>query len=124
MSSVLDKLNLRPQERRLVVIVSVIVFIALNLGLVFPRFGEVGKTQQRAADAQKKLQQYREEIARQVRSGRTDNEVRAAISQQYPDAVQLRPPASGASSLIWVLPVFVLVAFTAGLVTIFRRGRR
>lgn len=66
----------------------------------------------------------REEIARQVRAGRTDNEVRAAISSQYPDAAQLRPPASGASSLVWILPVFVLVALSAGLVVIFRRGRQ
>lgn len=45
MSSTFDKLNLKPQERRLVVIVGLVVFFVLNLWFVWPRFGEWGRLQ-------------------------------------------------------------------------------
>lgn len=38
MSSFLSKLNLRPQERRLLVFVATVVFVVLNIWLVWPRF--------------------------------------------------------------------------------------
>ena len=62
MTSVLDKLNLSPQERRLVVIVSIIVFVVLNIWLVLPYFGQLGKTQQRTADAKVQIRKYNAEI--------------------------------------------------------------
>jgi Tfp pilus assembly protein PilO len=63
MSSTLDKLNLRPQERRLLVIVGVVIFIALNYFLVFPYFGEIGKEQGELDSARKKLDRYQTKIA-------------------------------------------------------------
>ena len=65
----------------------------------------------------------KEEIARQIAAGRSDNEIRVLIAKSYPGASQLTPPATGAGSVVWILPVRVLVAFAAGLVVIFRRGR-
>ena len=64
MTSLLDKLNLRPQERRLVVIVAIVVFVVINLWLVRPIFGEWGRTQQRTKDATIKLNRYKEGIRR------------------------------------------------------------
>lgn len=43
MSSALDSLNLRPQEKRVIVVIAAVVFVVLNLVLVFPRFKEYGK---------------------------------------------------------------------------------
>jgi hypothetical protein len=62
MKSLFDKLNLRPQERRLVVIVGIVVFVVLNFWLVFPMFGDYGRYEQRARDAGKKLSEYKQEI--------------------------------------------------------------
>ena len=62
MTSYLDKLNLRPQERRLVVIVAIVVFVVLNLLLVFPHFGDWGKLQQRTLDARRTRARYQEEL--------------------------------------------------------------
>jgi len=70
MNSLFDKLNLRPQERRLVVIVAIVVFVVLILWLVWPMFGEYGlpvlgldgRFQQRDLDAQKRLKGYEDEI--------------------------------------------------------------
>lgn len=62
MTSVLDKLNLRPQERRLVVIVAVVVFVVLNVWLVFPNFGALAKTKKAIADTETLIGTYETEI--------------------------------------------------------------
>lgn len=62
MNSLFDKLNLRPQERRLVVIVGIVVFVVLNFWLVIPMFGDYGRFEQRSRDASKKLSDYKAEI--------------------------------------------------------------
>jgi hypothetical protein len=64
MTALLDKLNLRPAERRLVVIVAIVVFVAINAMVVFPHFGDWGKANQRARDASEKLRLYQAEIAK------------------------------------------------------------
>ena len=43
MSTSLDSLNLRPQEKRILVVIAVVVFVVLNLVLVVPRFKDYGK---------------------------------------------------------------------------------
>lgn len=62
MSSFLDKLNLRPNERRLVVVVAIVVFVVLNFIFVWSHFGDLGRWQTRKRDAAAKLQQYQGEI--------------------------------------------------------------
>ena len=65
MSGFLDKLNLRPQERRLVVLVGIVVFVVINVWVVFPVFGELGKTQQRIRDRRADLARFELELARE-----------------------------------------------------------
>ena len=64
MNNIFDRLNLRPQERRLVVIVAIVVFVVINFWLVIPMFGEYGKNQQRMTDAQKNVDRYKAEIGK------------------------------------------------------------
>jgi cytochrome c-type biogenesis protein CcmH/NrfF len=64
------------------------------------------------------------EIAREVRAGRTDDEIRAALAERFGDSILLVPRASGVDSLVWVLPVVVLVVGLVGLGLAFRRWRR
>ncbi len=64
MSSFLDTLNLRPQERRLVVIVASVVFVVLNLWLVWPNFGALGKVQLQTKVARDKLKVFSDEISK------------------------------------------------------------
>jgi cytochrome c-type biogenesis protein CcmH len=64
------------------------------------------------------------EIARQVRAGQTDDEIRAGIVVRYGDSVLLVPRADGVDALVWVLPVVLLVVSAVGLVLVFRRWRR
>jgi hypothetical protein len=62
MTGLLDKLNLRPHERRLVVLVALVVFVVLNIFLIWPEFGSVGRWQQRRSDALKKLETFKNEV--------------------------------------------------------------
>jgi hypothetical protein len=62
MSSLFDKLNLRPNERRLVIIVAIVVFILLNAFFVWPHFGDWGKLQKRQKLAQDLLTAFQDEI--------------------------------------------------------------
>ncbi len=64
MNSFLDKLNLRPQERRIVVGVAVLVFVVLNLLFVMPHLSDLGKTELALDRARRSLQTYETEIAK------------------------------------------------------------
>jgi type II secretory pathway component PulM len=59
----LDKLDLRPQEKRLVVIAAAILFLVLNLWFVWPHFKDLGRVQAEIAQHQRTLQRYRAELA-------------------------------------------------------------
>jgi hypothetical protein len=62
MKGYLDRLNLRPMERRLLVAVASMVFLVLNFWLVFPHFSDWGRLQFRMQKTQKKLASYQAEI--------------------------------------------------------------
>src|SRR6185436_13619985 len=66
MKSVFDKLNLRPQERRLVVIVGIVLFAVVNFWFVFPHFGDLGKLQNKKDYAQKTLKKFNDELAKKA----------------------------------------------------------
>lgn len=62
MSSTLDRLNLRPQEKRLVLGVGILVFLLVNYFLVWPRFDDL-KTHKSAMErSRKKLREYQAEV--------------------------------------------------------------
>jgi hypothetical protein len=65
MKKIFDQLNLRPQERRVVVIVGVLVFIVLNWIFVRPIIGQLGDTQNELVKAQRTLKKYQDEIAKE-----------------------------------------------------------
>src|SRR5580765_3408595 len=62
MTRLLDKLNLRPQERRLVIFVAVVVFVALNWFFVKPYFGELGRLKKAMKTADDNIARFSAEI--------------------------------------------------------------
>jgi cytochrome c-type biogenesis protein CcmH len=64
------------------------------------------------------------EIAREVRAGQTDDEIRAGVAERFGEDVLLVPSATGVDSLVWILPVVVFIAAAAGLSAAFVRWRR
>lgn len=90
MNKIFDKLNLRPQERRLVVIVAIVVFVVVNFWLVIPMFGEYGKNQQRIIDARKNVDRYQAEIAKRNSYTRQLNELKEGGSSIPSEDAALR----------------------------------
>jgi hypothetical protein len=64
MSSALDKLNLRPQERRLVVMAAAVLFVMLQFWLVWPHFKDWSETKTGLDNARQTLARYQAELAR------------------------------------------------------------
>lgn len=62
MTSSLDKLNLRPGEKRLLVGIGIAIFVVLNFWLVFPRFGEFGRVRAETARVQREISTFQKEI--------------------------------------------------------------
>jgi Tfp pilus assembly protein PilO len=62
MTGYLDRLNLRPFEKRLVVVVAVVLFVVLNAWFVVPHFSDLSRSQERKAEALKKLQRWQVEV--------------------------------------------------------------
>ena len=65
----------------------------------------------------------RDEIARRVDAGQSDDEIRAYFVSKFGKDILLRPEGRGVTALVWILPVVALVAAVAGLVVAFRRWR-
>ena len=63
----------------------------------------------------------RADIARRVEQGQTDDQIRAYLISRYGQDLLLTPASTGASSLVWILPVVALVCAIAGLAVAFRR---
>lgn len=64
MKTVLEKLNLRPAEQRLVVGVAAIFFIVLNLWLVWPHFKDWRRLRNDQRQAEQTLKTYEDELNR------------------------------------------------------------
>ena len=62
MTGYLDRLNLRPFEKRLVVGVGAVLFVVLNAWFVFPHFSDLSQARDRRAEALKKLDRWQAEI--------------------------------------------------------------
>lgn len=67
--------------------------------------------------------EIRAEISRRVQQGQTDDEILGALADAYGDHLLLNPPATGASSLVWVLPVVAAILAAGGLAWAFARWR-
>jgi hypothetical protein len=78
MTSLFDKLNLRPNERRLVIIVAIVVFILLNVFFVRPYFGEWGRLQTRQKLANDLLTAFQDEIRKTPQYEAQQSNLRAA----------------------------------------------
>ncbi len=66
MNSFLDQLNLTPQERRIVVVIAVVVFVVLNLLLVWPHFKDLAQVRKQLNDTRETMQKWNKAILADV----------------------------------------------------------
>jgi Tfp pilus assembly protein PilO len=64
MTNPFDQMNLRPQERRILVVVGLIIFVVLNFLLVTPLFGQLGQSEFALDRSKRTLAKYEAEIAK------------------------------------------------------------
>ena len=67
----------------------------------------------------------RKQVARDVAAGvKTDTEIIGSIADSFNGQILLVPRATGLDSLVWVLPIAVLVCAVVGLAMAFRKWHR
>jgi cytochrome c-type biogenesis protein CcmH len=69
--------------------------------------------------------QIRADIAKRLDQGQTADQIRAyyASPERYGPSILLTPSSTGISSLVWIIPIMVLVVSFAVLVALFRRWK-
>jgi cytochrome c-type biogenesis protein CcmH len=66
----------------------------------------------------------RHEVSRMVAQGKSDQQIEDTLVSQYGPTILLRPPTSGLSALVWIVPVVAGAGALIALVALFwRRGR-
>ena len=63
-------------------------------------------------------------VRSQMKAGKSDDEIRAWLTQRYGDFVLYRPPVRSTTALLWVGPFVLLVLALSGLGLYLRRRRR
>lgn len=81
MSSALDKLNMKPGEKRLLVGIGIVLFGVLNVMFVFPRFGEMARIQNETEDIENTIFRYEGTIAKKDAYQTRLNELQGQGSQ-------------------------------------------
>jgi cytochrome c-type biogenesis protein CcmH len=66
----------------------------------------------------------RSDIARRLKAGESDEEIRQAYVDRYGEVILLQPQGSGLGLIVWVLPVLVLALGATGIWFALARNRR
>ena len=90
MTSLFDKLNLRPQERRLVVIVLMVIFVLLNMWFVWPYFGDWGRVEGEIQKQRATLDRYQREIGNRPKYEARQKELETTGSEMLPGETDLQ----------------------------------
>lgn len=69
-------------------------------------------------------QEVRLDIAKRLQAGQTDGQITSDLADQYGEVILYTPAATGVTSIVWILPVVVLVVAGAGLAAAFRRWQQ
>ncbi len=90
MTNPLDQLNLRPQERRVLVIVLFLCFVALNFIFVRPLFGQWGEFKAELNKARRTHTRYQEEIAKSPTYEKLEKQLKSSGSEVLSEELQLQ----------------------------------
>lgn len=88
--STFDKLNLRPQERRLIVITGLAIFVVLNIWFVWPYFSEWGEVRRQMDRNRLTLHRYQQEIARRPQYEERLNELKESGSRMLTSEIEMQ----------------------------------
>jgi cytochrome c-type biogenesis protein CcmH len=66
----------------------------------------------------------RHQVAREIDAGWSDQQIIDQLVARYGPSILLRPPASGLTSLVWIVPAVAAAAALVAVVVVFRRRAR
>jgi cytochrome c-type biogenesis protein CcmH len=66
----------------------------------------------------------RNQIREQMKAGKSDEQIRAWLTERYGDFVLYRPPVKSSTALLWFGPFILLIAAVATLLVYLQRRRR
>ncbi len=66
----------------------------------------------------------RRDIERRLRKGESADDIRQSYVDRYGESILLKPAGDGVSTIVWALPVVILVLGAGGLVIALRRWAR
>lgn len=66
----------------------------------------------------------RQVVIAQVRAGRSDGQIYQYLESRYGPSILLRPPTTGITAVVWVVPIVAAAAGLGGLGLFFWRRRR
>jgi Tfp pilus assembly protein PilO len=81
----IDQLNLRPNERRIVIVVGVVVFIVLNAWFVWPHFNDASKSLTRISKGRLDWTNHFEMIQKDTRRGGFRDQIHQLMQEQGSD---------------------------------------
>lgn len=90
MKSFFDRLNLRPQERRLIVVVSMVLFVLFNMWFVWPYFDDWGQVSIQMQKSRETLAKYEAEIAKRGEYEKKRIELESTGSQMLSNELELQ----------------------------------
>jgi cytochrome c-type biogenesis protein CcmH len=65
----------------------------------------------------------RADVARRIKAGQSDGQIRQAYVDTYGQSILLTPQGSGVSLIVWILPIVVIALGATGIVFALRRNR-
>jgi hypothetical protein len=80
-----DQLNLRPNERRIVIVVGVVVFIVLNAWFVWPHFNDANKSLKMINNGRLDWTNHVETINKDTRAGGTRAQINSLMKEEGGD---------------------------------------
>lgn len=90
MTNPFDQLNLRPQERRILVVVALIIFVVLNILFVTPLFGKLGAAELALDKSRQTLAKYEGEIAKVSNLERMESRLKSEGGDVLSEELQLQ----------------------------------
>ena len=83
--TIFDQLNLRPNERRIVILVAAVVFIVLNGWFVWPHFSDASKALTTIRNGRLDWTNHYEKIQRDTRAGGTRAQIQSLMKEEGGD---------------------------------------
>lgn len=90
MSSTLDKMNLRPGEKRLLVGIGIVLFVVVNFMVVTPKFGEFGRIRSETETLQTEINKFQAMIDKRPKFERELKELEGQGSKIIKEEQSLR----------------------------------